>query len=159
MASTQPPSSWEESGPLVSAGDWGGGGAGRSLQPSVFSDPRCFARVESIWGSGLGTAGGPLPWFLLGVHCGSSRDAEGLQAVCANTDRDATAQGPRPVLQALQFQDFCPFGSLCETESHKPWYRVSQFLDTCVVVPLHDRHRPLVCVRMGVALAAALGSL
>lgn len=70
LAPAQPPSSWEESGPLVSAGDWGGGGggAGRSLQPLVFSDPRCFARVESIWGSGLGTAGGLLPWFLLGVR-------------------------------------------------------------------------------------------
>lgn len=76
------------------------------------------------------------------------------------TDWDATAQAPPPpVSQTLQLQDFCPFESPCEAESHNPWYRVSQVLDTCVVMPLHARHRPLVCVRMGVALAAALGSL
>lgn len=76
--------------------------------------------------------------------------------MCPNTDRDATAQGPRPALQALQFQDFCPFESPCETESHKPWYRVSQFLGTCVVMPLHARQTSGVC-EGGSGLGRSLG--
>lgn len=160
MAPTQPPSSWEESGPLASGGD--GAGAGRSwAEPAALGIFRSSLLRESGKYLGIRLGDGPRASALV-PSWGSLWVLQGCRGFvgCACSYRPGChSQGPRPVPQALQLQDSCPFEPPCDTKSHNPRYRVSQLLDTCVVMPLHARHRPLMCVGMGVALAAALGSL
>lgn len=77
--------------------------------------------------------------------------------MCANLT-DWGPKAPRPVSQALQVQDFfCLFESPCETESHNPWYKVSQLLDTCVVMPPPRQTRTSGVCEDGSGLGCSLG--
>lgn len=86
LAPAQPPSSWEESGPLASAGDRGGGGAGRGQQPSVFSNPSSALRgwkvfEDQAWGRQQGLC----PDSFLGSTMGPP-EMPGTCRLCVQTD-------------------------------------------------------------------------
>lgn len=92
LAPAQPPSSWEESGPLASAGDRGGGGAGRGQQPSVFSDPCSALRGWKVFeDQALGRPQGLCPGSFLGSIMGPP-EMPGACRLWEQTDWGAAVQ-------------------------------------------------------------------